>query len=238
MPADVPFLRAARAALPSDGAARFADRAAAGRRLAALLTHYRGGPALALALTPGGVVVAFELARALRLALDVFVAQEFWVRGWPAVVAGAVCEGGGLCLNAAALRLPGVVICDIWREAQRAQDQVARLVARYRGAHPPALLPRSPAILVDDGLGSGLAHLAAMRVLRRFHPQRFVVATPFGSEAALACVARTADEVVCLERAAPGSADLAARWIWPVGDDEAAELLVRTQDGQGGHSPS
>lgn len=227
MPASLQHLLAARSALPSAGDERYADRAASGRRLAALLSRYRGGPGLALALTPGGVAVAGELSHALRISLDAFVVREFRVPGWPTAVAGAVSEGGGLCLNAAALRLPGVAACDIWRAAQREQAGMAHLVDRYRGERPPALLPRSPVILVDDGLGSGLGHLAAIRALRRYHPQGIVIATPFGTEMALAAVERWVDAVACLEPVASGEDDPVDRWICSIDDDEAAGLLGR-----------
>src|SRR6266511_3890202 len=55
---------------------RCTDRIAAGRQLAQLLLCDRDSRALALALPPGGVVVAGEVARALRLSLDVLVARE------------------------------------------------------------------------------------------------------------------------------------------------------------------
>ncbi len=87
---------------------RYADRLAAGRRLAERLQAFRGGRALVLALPPGGVVVAGELARALRLPLDVMLARAFSAPLYPAVVAGAISEGGGLCFNRMALRLPGI----------------------------------------------------------------------------------------------------------------------------------
>ncbi|MEN9933943.1 MAG: hypothetical protein RLZZ387_522 [Chloroflexota bacterium] len=220
-------LLAVRAALPHDGEKRFGDRAAAGRRLAALLGQFRGSPALALAISPGGVPVAAELARALRIPLDVFVTREFRAPGCPAAVAGAVSEGGGLCLNGAALRLPGVAACAVWREAQLQQADVAALVGLYRGARPPAVFPRCPVILVDDGLGSGLAHLAALRGLRRYHPHQCILATPFGTEAALARVEHACDSVVCLEIVGSGEDDPLERWAWPVCEEEAAAMLAR-----------
>ena len=234
-----PHLLATRAALPSAGDARFGDRAAAGRRLAALLSRFRGGPALALAVSPGGVVVAGELAHALRISLDAFVTREFPVPGWPAAVAGAVSEGGGMCLNAAALRLPGVTTCAIWQGAQRQQAELAGLVRMYRQGRRLDMFPRCPVILVDDGLGSGLAHLAALRALRHYHPHSTAVATPFGAEAALACVERHVDTVVCLEQAtntsrmpwAFGGDDRAERWAYPIDDVEAAALLARLRQG-------
>src|SRR5689334_5588861 len=87
---------------------RYADRAAAARLLAEQLRAYRGELALVLALPPGGVVVGGALARVLRLPLDVLVARVFSAPIYPALVAGAISEGGGLCFNRAALRRPGV----------------------------------------------------------------------------------------------------------------------------------
>ncbi|MDP3828260.1 MAG: phosphoribosyltransferase family protein, partial [Polaromonas sp.] len=52
----------------------YEDRREAGRVLAGALAHYRGRPhLLVLALPRGGVPVAYEVARALKAPLDVFV---------------------------------------------------------------------------------------------------------------------------------------------------------------------
>ena len=98
---------------------RYADRAAAGHALATLRLPYRGGRARVLALPPGGVAAGGELARALQLPLDVLIAREFVIRPYPAIVAGALSEGGGLCVNAALLRLPEVSLAGLWSEARR-----------------------------------------------------------------------------------------------------------------------
>ncbi len=79
-------------------------------QLAQLLLPDRDSRALVLALAPGGVVIAGEVARALRLALDVLIVREITIRPYPALVAGALSEGGGLCLNRALFRLPGATL--------------------------------------------------------------------------------------------------------------------------------
>jgi putative phosphoribosyl transferase len=204
---------------------RYADRAAAGRRLAELLSRYRGGRALVLALPPGGVAVAGELARALRLPLDVLVARDLVVRPYPSVVVGALSEGGGLCLNRAALRLPGISLGAIWYEARRAANEIAALVELYRHGRRLPFLNRRVVILADDGLGSGLVQLAAIRALRRIHASRCIVATPSGASSAIGRTRRWADELVMLADEADGGQADAGHWQQPLGDEDAAALL-------------
>src|SRR5262245_47028468 len=122
------------------GGERVADRAAAGRLLAEQLHAYRGERALVLALPPGGVAVGGELARTLRLPLDVLVARVFSAPAYPTLVLGAFSEGGGLCFNRSALRLPEVALSLAWSAARHARHEVIALVAAYRGARRLPLL--------------------------------------------------------------------------------------------------
>jgi putative phosphoribosyl transferase len=203
---------------------RYADLSAMGRQLAQLLLPDRDSRALVLALPLGGVIVAGEIARALRLSLDVLVAREIAIRPYPAIVAGALSEGGGLCLNRAVFRLPGASLNAFWREARRTAHELTGLVALYRrGRQLPALQRRS-VILVDDGLGDGLMQLAAIRALRRLHAARCVVATPFATPEAIQRVARRADLVLALSSAAAIPQDGRGHWRHPLDDEVAAAL--------------
>ena len=202
---------------------RYADRGAAGRQLAQLLPD-RDSRALVFALPPGGVVVGGEVARALRLPLHVLVAREIAIRSYPALVAGALCEGGGLCLNRAVFRLPGATLNAFWREAHRTARELAALVALYRRGRSLPLLQRRSVILVDDGLGDGLMQLAAIRALRRMHAARCVVATPCAAPDAIQRVARRADLVLALSSSAAVQQDGRGHWSYLLDDDVAAAL--------------
>jgi putative phosphoribosyl transferase len=204
---------------------RYIDRFAAGHQLAERLYHYRGSRAMVLALLPGGVAIGQAVARMLRLPLDILVARELCVRPYPAVVAGALSEAGGLCLNRAALRLPGMSLQAVWRQARMLQDEIALLVQRYRGGRSLPNCTRRPVILVDDGLGTGLVQLAALQTLHYFHPLQCIVATPWGTAAALQRVARRADVLVALESEADEQTDTLFHWQSPLGDDDAVALL-------------
>ena len=203
---------------------RYAEQSAMGRQLAQLLLPDRDSRALVLALPLGGVILAGEVARALRLSLDVLVVREIAIRPYPAIVAGALSEGGGLCLNRAVFRLPGASLNAFWREARRTAHELAALVALYRRGRPLPALQRRSVILVDDGLGDGLMQLAAIKALRRMHAASCVVATPYATPAAIQRVARRADQVFALDgQAIP--LDGHAHWRQPLDDEVAAALL-------------
>lgn len=208
---------------------RYADQKAAGREIAGKLLQYRGERAVVLALPPGGVAIASEVARALRLPLDVLVARPFAIRAYPTLTAGAVCEGGGLCLNAALLRLPASSLEAIWREVRKTYQEITDLARSYRHGRPLPMICRRPVILVDDGLGSGLVQLAALQALRRYHPQQRIIATPGGTAAVKQLIARRADGLITLRNADDADYNQHRQWRTSLGDDEAAVLLERSR---------
>ena len=82
----------------------FIDRYDAGRRLAQKLGQRaesggRAGPTVVLGLPRGGVPVAFEVARALRVPLDVFIVRKVGVPGHDEFAMGAIASGGVRVVN-------------------------------------------------------------------------------------------------------------------------------------------
>src|SRR5688500_5245347 len=79
---------------------RFKDRVEAGQFLAAHLSSYAGDPnVLVLGLPRGGVPVAYEVARALIVPLDVFVVRILGVPGHEELAMGAIATGGVRVMN-------------------------------------------------------------------------------------------------------------------------------------------
>src|SRR5437868_9710672 len=94
--------------------ARFADRIAAGRELAAALSDYAGrDDVVVLALPRGGVPVAAELARELGAPLDVFVVRKLGVPGHEELAMGAIATGGVLILDEGLVRRLGLSAAQI-----------------------------------------------------------------------------------------------------------------------------
>src|SRR5438045_5494388 len=101
----------------------FRDRTDAGRRLAARMTEYAGrADVIVLALPRGGVPVAFEVARALRAPLDVFLVRKLGLPGHEELAMGAIGSGGVRVLNedlVRSLRIPEAEIDAVTAEEQR-----------------------------------------------------------------------------------------------------------------------
>src|SRR5215208_1960058 len=78
----------------------FRDRTEAGKYLATKLQDYKDRPdVLVLALPRGGVPVAFEVAQALRVPLDIFLVRKLGVPGHEELAMGAISTGGVRVLN-------------------------------------------------------------------------------------------------------------------------------------------
>jgi putative phosphoribosyl transferase len=176
----------------------FHDRREAGRVLAAELAAYAGrADVVVLALPRGGVPVAFEIARALHLPLDVFVVRKLGLPFQPEFAMGAVASGGVRVLDEAVIRrfhIPPDVTDAI---SAREWAAVERSERAYRGDRLPLDVRGKTAILVDDGLATGSTMRAAVTGLRQHGPARIVVAVPVGSADACAEFCRVADETYC-----------------------------------------
>lgn len=189
---------------PSHPPPPFEDRADAGRKLASALAERLGelgwGDPIVLALPRGGVPVGYEVARALRAPLDVVVARKIGAPQQPELGIGAVAwgEAGGLyVLHAHARRIPGVTEEYIGKVAAREEAEARRRLALYRGDRPEADLSERTAILVDDGLATGVTARAAILALRECEPRWLVLAVPVCAHATAEAVRPEVDDLVC-----------------------------------------
>ncbi len=177
----------------------FADRADAGRRLAARLEYLRGGvPVVVLGLPRGGVPVALEVARALGAPLDVIVVRKLGVPFQPELGMGAVGEDGVQVINREVVRLARVPAEELAAVQAREQAQVDARAARYRARRPREPLAGRTAVIVDDGIATGSTARAACQVARAHGAARVVLAVPVAPPGWEARIAGAADELVCV----------------------------------------
>ena len=176
----------------------FADRADAGRQLAARLGHLRGEPVVVLGLPRGGVPVALEVARALGAPLDVIVVRKLGVPFQPELGMGAVGEDGVQVINREVIQATRVSGDELAAVQAREQAHVDARAARYRIRRPREPLAGRTAVVVDDGIATGSTARAACQVARAHGAARVVLAVPVAPRGWQARIAGAADELVCV----------------------------------------
>ena len=152
----------------------FRDRRHAGQALAVALARYAGcDDVVILALPRGGVPVAFEVARALRAPLDVFLVRKLGVPGHEELAMGAIASGGVRVMNDEIVRALRLDKNHIEPVAASEQRELARRETAYREGRDD----------VDVGGGDGIV-LAA--ILQRY-PHLEAAATR-GRKYGIACL--------------------------------------------------
>jgi len=176
----------------------YRDRIEAGKLLAAHLAHYANrDDLLVLALPRGGVPVAYEVAKALRAPLDIFLVRKLGVPGYEELAMGAIATGGVRVLNddvVEQLFIPAGVIDSVSANELR---ELARRERAYRGNRPEPEVRGKTVILVDDGLATGSTMRAAVAALRQQSPARIIVAVPVSAPQTCDEYRMGVDEIVC-----------------------------------------
>lgn len=177
---------------------RYRDRREAGRRLASLLEGFEDRvDVTVLALPRGGVPVAYEVTRALHVALDIVAVRKLGVPGQPDFAMGAIAFGGIVVLDEDLVETMRIMPAGLERVIAAERAELVRSERLYRGSRAPLDVRDRTLILVDDGLASAASVQAAILALRRGKPASITVASPVGSRHACRAVAAIADGCLC-----------------------------------------
>jgi len=177
---------------------RFGDRWEAGRLLGEKLADLRSLAPVILGLPRGGVVVAAEVAAALRAPLDVILVRKLGVPYQPELAMGAIGEDGVRILDESLLAAAGLTMEDVELVEQRERANLARAAERFRGNRPPISVENRSVVIVDDGIATGATVRAGCEVARHREVRHITVAAPISSVEAAARLRSVADDVVCL----------------------------------------
>lgn len=212
----------------------FRDRHEAGKLLAQKLLEFKGNPdAIVLGIPRGGVVVAYEVAKALGLPLDVFIARKIGAPGNPELAIGAVASDGTVILDELSINFMGVPKRYIEKEIERQKEEIRKRLLTYRGGREGYSLQGKIVILVDDGVATGATTIASLRAIRASNPSQLILAVPVAPPDTVEKLRREADKVICLHTPSP---------FWAVGafylnfeqttDEEVQALLAELMPGE------
>jgi predicted phosphoribosyltransferase len=207
----------------------FHDRTEAGQLLAEKLAAYSHRPdVLILALPRGGVVVAFEIAKAIHAPLDVFVVRKLGAPGQEELAMGAIATGGVRVLHGEVVEALGISAAEIELVTARERQELARRESAYRGDRPVLEIQGRTVILVDDGIATGTTMRAAIAAVRKQSPACLIVAVPVAPRSTFEELKNDADDVICVLH--PGLFFAISQWYatFPqTSDEEVRDLLQR-----------
>ena len=210
----------------------FENRRQAGRALAEKLRSYEGREdVVVLALPRGGVPVAYEVAKALKVPLDAFLVRKLGIPGQEELAFGAIASGGECVLNSGLVRVLGITQPMIQRITERETAELERRESLYRASRPPANVRGKTVIIVDDGLATGATMRVAVEALKKKMPREIIVAVPIGSKETCEKFAAHAD-ALCVCAVTPEPFFGVGMWYQDfsqTSDDEVRDLLDKAQ---------
>ena len=161
--------------------ALFEDRVDAGRRLGQALAGTVEAPIVVLGVARGGVIVAAEVAQTLGAPLDVVIPRKLGAPGNPELGIGAVAPDVRV-VDHAIMQTLGIDESYVEQEARRQEAEIERRTAAYRAGAPSADLGGATAVVVDDGVATGVTAVAALRWAKAQGASSVIMAAPVGPE--------------------------------------------------------
>jgi len=178
--------------------AYFSDRVDAGKRLASTLADFEGKNAIVLAIPRGGVVVGYEISKALNLPLDVIIPHKIGAPDNPELAIGAITEDGTVILDENLVAYIGVPKSYIKEESERQKHEIERRLEMYRQGVPYPNLKGRHVIIVDDGIATGSTMKAALASVKNRGAKTVTVAVPVGPPSTIEELKKRADRVVSI----------------------------------------
>ena len=213
----------------------FKNRKEAGQKLAEALKSYGAEKPIILAMPRGGVVVAYEIAKALNAPLDVIVSRKIGAPLQPEYAIGAIAPGDIGVFNEEAISSLGITKAEIEILITHEKKEMERRIKLYRGDKPPLDLKDKVVIIVDDGVATGQTALVAIRSVRKMQPKKIVFACGVGAQDSMELLRQEADEVISLN--VPKTFYAVGQWYQDFGqvtDEEVLRLLNEAEKSYSG----
>lgn len=210
---------------------RYTDRQEAGLVLAQALSSYTNQPnTLIFALPRGGVPIAYEIAKALHLPLDVFIARKLGVPGHEELAMGAIAMDGTTVLNDSIIRELFISSDAIKYVTQVEQQELERRAQSYRANQVFPNIQGKTIIVVDDGIATGATMRAVIKALKNYRPAKLIIAIPVAEKSMCEKIATSVDQFICPLR--PLYFNAVGSWYThfdQVSDEEVISLLKKAQ---------
>jgi predicted phosphoribosyltransferase len=149
------------------------------------------------ALPKGGLPVAEPVAQYLSCPLDVIVAKKVTRPDNPELAIGAVTADGYTIQSRQACLMPWDQ--HLWQKAvHEAQIKANLQLEQFAAYRPPVEVQGAIAIVVDDGIATGMTMTVAVHSLKAKHPACIIVCTPVAPQQLMPTLERWGDRAIVL----------------------------------------
>jgi len=175
----------------------FRNRTEAGKLLAQALHAYSGQAGVVYPLPRGGVPLGIEIAYELGMDLDLIIPRKIGHPYNPEYAIAAVGETGEPVTNPTEVDR----VDPKWfqQEVARQRDESRRRREAYLHGRNPLPVEGKIAIIVDDGIATGLTMKAAIQDARARKPAKLVVAIPVVPAETARVLREMVDDLVALD---------------------------------------
>ncbi|RJP47328.1 MAG: phosphoribosyltransferase [Armatimonadetes bacterium] len=175
----------------------FKNRQETGEKLAEKLEKYQGQDVVVYALPRGGVVLGAEIARKLHAPLDLIIVRKIGHPLNPEYALCATSENAHMVCNEE--ELAGVDQEWFKKEVEKERQEAKRRREAYLKGRKPVPAKGKIAIIIDDGVATGLTMFTAIIEIKHQKPKKVIVAVPVAPKETADQIESKVDEFVSLE---------------------------------------
>lgn len=154
----------------------FRNREQAAEKLAKALSEYKNKQVVVYALPRGGVVLGSIIAKYLNAPFDLLIPRKIGHPSMSEYAIAAVTESGDIVENTEEIES----IDRSWfkKEVENQRKEAKRRREKYLTGQMSVDVSNKTAIIVDDGIATGLTMKAAIADVKRFKPSKIIIAVP------------------------------------------------------------
>jgi putative phosphoribosyl transferase len=214
----------------------FKNREAAGKLLGERLINYKETrDAIVLGIPRGGVVVAAEVSKVLKLPLDIVITRKIGAPSQKELALGAIDPDGEIFWEEQIIKDLGIKSRELLDEADEQLKEIERREKLYRGnkrsfsANKKALSFKGKTIiLVDDGIATGATIISAIKYILRKKAQKIILAVPVATKDIIDKIPEEVLEIIVLTMPESlGSVGRFYKEFDEVSDKKVVELIHR-----------
>lgn len=176
----------------------FKNREDAGKKLAKLLKKINNKESIVLAIPRGGVLIGNEIAKRLKIPLGIIVVRKLGFPSQPEFGIGAISENNVVYLDQATIKRLDIDEKDISEIKNIEEKELIRRILLYREGKKLPPLKNKTAILVDDGLATGVSANAAIMAIKKAEPREIIFVVPVATFEAAEIIKKKVDHFYCL----------------------------------------